>query len=483
MRAWQRSKGKNYSSVNTNQNLWLVTLEGHMHVVVTHISVMDMMHRTYLLVITVLFSSSGLRALCSPEGSAAKEKFVIFVREEGTGGWDDMTSTAWEFDPSRPDALIERKHVFAKSHWSLSLFFLDSGPDLKSLVRIQINDSARPDGFFVRLYKVNYTDWSAKLILEANQIQPLGHAGGSAYVGTPEGKMRIDLGTAKTTSLNLHFSQLCNLGKTWIIHIDDSPKNRAQVFDVQAGEPTVSFNLPESYRRTFYAETSPTGGFAAICNDVDSQKMISGFGLPAKSLPTDIVLVDTRTGTTTILPVNIYSCPGSGVPNLAPGFGAWFPDDERFEYISAIKQDHVIEKPLTTEMAKSLLELVSVDLKSGHASRQPFDGRYPDKKRNRRIWIPEYLEQERTKIRDQNDLAHAFLKHLRLEYDVPSAWSDTCVGFSDDGRRFLLKMTSSAESKDFLYGDLEAQTYRRIPSPEALKRVNGLNIVAVSRAE
>jgi hypothetical protein len=448
---------------------------------------MGVMHRTYLLVVTALFCGIGPRAFCSSEGSAANERFVIFAREEGTGGWDDMTSTAWEFDPSRPDAIIERKHVYAKCHWAPSLFFFDSEPQMKPLIRIQIDDTARPNGFFVRLYEVDYKNWSTKLILEANQIQPLGYAGNSAYIGSPEGKMRINLETGRTTPLDLHFSQICNLGKTWIIHSDNSPKNRAQVFDVQTGMPTVSFNLPESYRGTFYAEASPRGEFVAMCSDVDQQKMISGFGPPAKALPADIVLVDTRTGTNTILNVNIYSCPGSGVPNLAPGFGAWFPDDERFQYISATQQNNVIDKPLTTELAKNLLELVTVDLKSGRTSRQPFDGRRPERKNYKQMWIPEYLEQERTKILDQNDLAYAFLKYMGLKHEymevkhvVPLVWNDACVGFSDDGRRFLLKMGPSTESKDFLYGDLEAKTYKKISSPEALKRISDLNIIGTT---
>jgi hypothetical protein len=177
--------------------------------------------------------------------------------------------------------------------------------------------------------------------------------------------------------------------------------------------------------------------------------------------------------------VNIYSCPGSGVPNLAPGFGAWFPDDEHFQCISATQQNHVIDKPLTAESEKSLLELVTVDLKSDRTSRQPFDGRRPQRKNYKQMWIPEYLEQERAKIRDQNDLAYAFLKYMGLKYVLPPAWNDARVGFSDDGRKFLLKMGPSTESKDFLYGNLEAKTYRKIPSPEALKRISDLNILGI----
>ena len=434
-----------------------------------------------LLAIMATLQAGCSFAISSPSSSSESERFIIFAREEGSGGWDGMTSAVWEFNPSKPEQPFVRKHVFAKSHWSPALCFPDAAPALEEWVRVQINDVRRPNGFFVRLYKVDYTDWSTSLILESDQIVPLGFSTDTAYVSTSEGKKRIDLKTAKVTPMEPQFTKLWDFGRIWIIQPDASLKNVAQVFDVSLGKPTSSFSLPEWYQEALRVKLSPDSGILAICGDVDRSKMISGFGLPAKSLPAKIALIDIRTNLTTIHNVTIYSCPGSGVPNLCPSFDAWFPDKEHFNYISAVRPNQVIDKPISTEEAKSLLELVTVDLTTRLSSRQPFSGKYPESKADQNIWIPEYLAQQRAEIISYEDLAHAFLKYMGLNYVVPSAWDQTKVGFSADRKRFLLKMVSSTESDFFLYGNLETKDYKRVAAPEALRKINDMSIVVVTK--
>src|SRR5258708_3605588 len=129
------------------------------------------MQRTSCLLLSMVVLG-GVMSLASGASQSLlpRDKFVIFAREEGSGGWNDMTSVAWELDLSGSEPVFERKHVFGKSSWAPMLFFWNSAPSMKSFVRIQLDDSHQPNHYRARLYKIDYADWSAKLILEGGTL-------------------------------------------------------------------------------------------------------------------------------------------------------------------------------------------------------------------------------------------------------------------------------------------------------------------------
>jgi hypothetical protein len=406
------------------------------------------------------------------------EKFVIFARE---GDWHNMTASVWECDPSRSHNPIARKHTFAESHLSPGMFFPDSTDNTNQLVRLQINDDPPPGNYFVRLYRVDYTNWTVDLILESDQMHPLGYEGHLVYIYTDKGVKRLDMNTCKIEHLQQQFTRIWKFDHFWIVRMKDSPADLTHVFDLNLHTTTKSFTLPPWYEIALDAVLSPNGRFLAVCGNVDHNKMVSPCYLPAISLPTSIFLVDIQTNKNILLPVNIYSCPGSGRPILPFGFDLWFPDNEHFKYTSAVKEAHIINKEMSTEQWNTLVEQVCVDLKTMKLAKGPHDFRNQKSRNSVTIWIPQFLELYRPEINDYHDLAHTFLKHMGLKYEVPVAWCDTNVGFSDDGKRFLLKMSSSAESADFIYGDLEAKEYKKIAPPQDFTEISDMKIYAVKK--
>ncbi len=408
------------------------------------------------------------------------EKFVIFARETSTGDWDEMRAAIWEFNPySKGKSAIERKFVFGKSSWSPSLFFslMDSDLRLNGWVRIQTGEKLRDnDPFKVLLYKVDYQSWKVEKILEAPQIHPVGVAGDLAYLEKVGDLVRLNLATSETASIEANFKILYRQLKTaLLVRPAGASGSSVSYFDLAQGKQSFSFSLPSTTDGWIrHAELSPSGRHLAVVS-VEQRPISSVSDAKVFEEPAKLVIVDVNKEGANPFVTNICACAYPWMSSL-PQYWMWFTDEDHLKYTSTKNCGNVIGGGSQKDEGCPLQEM-TVDLRTGGISTEPLRGY--DSISKSTIWIPDYLKGK--VIRDQRELAHAFLKYKGLKYTEPAVWPDMRERFSADGRRFLLRMLSSEESGSFLYGDLETKELRRVEIPADLKHCNDFEIISVAR--
>jgi hypothetical protein len=175
------------------------------------------------------------------------------------------------------------------------------------------------------------------------------------------------------------------------------------------------------------------------------------------------------------VPVGVYAAPGSGLMFSLTGPRMAFGKSGRLVFASAPKP----EDGKAPELSK--MRMYTFDPKTGATTEAKADeGGAALRGRRRELAAPEYLgDLVKRPCFDEHDLAFAFLKWKGVKFEPPRAWNMAAAAFSEDGKRFALKMFGGGREDVFFVGDLEAKTLREVPSPEVLRRANDMSMMWV----
>jgi hypothetical protein len=422
---------------------------------------------------------------------AGTEKFIIFARERVAGGgqWDYI-ATAWEYIPNRSEQPITCRVRFERSSWSPDLLFWDEPSDCPEFVRFQVNCAEGPHGYTVNLYEIDYRTWDVVTRLQAPQIIGLGVSAERVFLGVGDSSRAstrlwvLNRSTGVIEPPARPFHKLDDFGELWLIKYDDADKHEFAVFSPHANKAVREFTL-RGFDHSFENERalSPDAKRLAVYRDIDFPSAGIWNSAP-EPIRGEWTLWNLETEQRRSFTVTTFAAQGSGVAIVRAHFDYWFEKDGRFRCTSATSDAAALAALPEEKPPEELLEVVTVDALTGETSREPLT---PENiahgRRYARMpkYVPAYLGLGSQEPIDEHDVAHAFLKHCRVNYKVPTEWLATNVGFSDDGQRFLLKMDKGDEAEDFFFGDLVKQNVRRIEAlSEALRDANDMSIRCVT---
>ncbi|MCA9286394.1 MAG: hypothetical protein KDA22_14305 [Phycisphaerales bacterium] len=419
------------------------------------------------------------------QAALPKDAFLVFAREfVGPGPWD-LVASIWEIRLEGEGSVVPRVR-FEPSSWAPNLLCDQSASRHPDLVRLQVNAEGAPRGYRVNLYRIDYRTWMVHTLWRGTHARALCDSDTVVYLDTLEQPsaaealrvLRLDSNTIEAPPKGFrHIRSLSGATPRHLVQQDGDPPGRYTVFDPATGEFSSPVDLPVAVELPWSEIAfSDDGAFCAAHLSSDVEPFDEGPWPRFQHRTSTIRVVDTRTGAERRVPIGVGAGEGSGVPLLLDGPFLRFVAPGRLRYLDCPRpHDDQIRFP------SSVSEVKELDLATGETI--VVADVDPGQERDRAWGIPRRPVPEslralvETDAPDDHELAFAFLRRHGVVFDRPQAWNDAATAFSDDGRRFVLRISTAACGGDiggrYFVGDLEADTLRTIPVPDALR--TGLN--------
>jgi hypothetical protein len=392
------------------------------------------------------------------------EKYVLFAAEHQEGSVARITG--WEYDPRKPEAGLVRRAEFAPSGWTPApLFPYWTGGTTPEYLRQQVSEPKGKNGYITHLYRVDYGTWEVKRLLVTLQALELGVNPRRVYVDTDQGVRWIDRKTDEVKAPEVPFGVVRLLTKDlWIVEAG----GKGALFDLDKDALLGGrLEIPEGWRKDWFVlHPSPDRRRIAYWNryfsdDPARKDLVFGKRMV---LSTGLHVVDLTTAETRTFRFRSGCAGGSGNPVISAGPRVeWSADGASLTCVT---------------MSGDTLEQVTLEAATlAEKSRAPAPPMKPYTSWERK-YFPEWLRAdydtlERASEEGGRRLAFAFLQKRGVDLKGMVTYADAEIGFSDDGKRALLRHSRTA---NFYFIDLEANELRPLKTPPELAQ-NNLEII------
>lgn len=418
----------------------------------------------------------------------AEDRFALFVRESPTGDWDGMRSTIWEVvvPDEEGDPTFTRKLDFGKSHWAPGKFFFgrDLSPEVDRWIRIQRNVG---DDFDVALCEVDFENWTQKQHFRAPRIFESGLTDQHGFFSVKdEGMFRIHFKETKIEEQKPAFKIECEFKDSWLVRFDGAPDEEMSLIS-RDGErifQKVTLESLESGRKYrtelsrdrrwlaffFYEELKQYDPATPADNTIPfpPTPVSPDFFSQPGQVKCKLVLFDFEKDVKFTHSFQQWAKPGSGVGTRI-GFGAEFSENNSTLKFLAAGSGR-------TDSAEDEYDQVTLELETKAISREKFG----KEKRSGHsdtgfIEVPAYLQASYDDLKENHwpdqRLALALIRQIgKYDSPVPTTWNETRVGYSRDGKRFLLNSLQGEKSEFFFFGDVEKRLVKKVKIPKELHR-------------
>jgi len=391
-------------------------------------------------------------------------KIVLFPREEGNG--NKMIASAWDFDPEKPEAGFVRRVEFGESSWNATLLFWSTS-EAPEFVRLQVNGPTNL-GYIVHFYHINYRTWEVKLLLKTDQVTEMGANENTVYISTDQGHMEVDRSTLKLRPLVPDFKVVGWFEPLWLVEMQDA---KGAFFDLRAGKLSEErFAIPATWKqRGFVLDLSPDRRNVAVWDheyrsDPKSRSVKYGESI---MLTGALEIHDLAKGKSQSLPFRARCSGGSGVRIISHGpVAEWLDNGKtlRFQSRSGTNLEAGLEQITIDGETMAVISREPVSEARDHVFIPPDP-------------VPEFLKADYEALEGRSTeqgrrTALAFLRRHGVDVRELRDYPDTSVLFSPDRTRFLLRINPPKPAMgDCFFGDLAADTLRRVAAPPAIARV------------
>lgn len=401
-----------------------------------------------------------------PTPRAPVEKFILFTLEKPDSA--DETATAWEYDPSIPEQGLRRVHDFGPSSCEAWLVFWGNPTVAPQYVRVPVLDEDRKFQM-IHLCQIDYRTWTVQILLRSPSINVMGLTDQCLQIHSDDKLFLIDRKSGEIREPDSPCTVRYNLGETYVVEVA-SGKPSGALFDRDRNRLlSVRFEIPTEWNHRTHLVLSPDRARIAELDFEEGGDPQQGLDYgESRVVAARLRVHDLAAGTAKEMK-NHTIVHGTNRPFIGwEDEFAWSTDGSKLTCRTWRAGDE--GGPPSIEGPEGY-EQLTIDAKSlSVLSREPVPTAkvVPETEET----VPAFLRKEydatRTATEGGRRLAHAFLRHKGVEYEIPGAVLETEVGFTPDRRRFLLKMVTGSASAEFFYGDLETQELRRLPAPSAL---------------
>lgn len=415
---------------------------------------------------------SVLVFLFLPSPTMSEDRFAILARENPTGDWDGMRSTIWEctVPDGDGDPTFSRKLDFGTSHWAPTPFFFgrDHAPEVDRWIRIQRNVG---DSFDVALYDVDFARWTKKPHLRAPQISEIGVTREHGFfIVQDQGMFRLRFEDGKIEKQKRAFRIIHALPDAWLVSYEDDPEEQLSLI-AKTGEKILQTVIVKSWkekRQRAIIKHSPDGRWIAFFFYDEIKGVPYSLSAPPFSfigtVACELLLIDLEKGSEFRNTFSIVARPGSGVGTIPVLGGRFSEDSNTLEFFTA--------KEKVEESWETSVDAATLNLEFKTLTKAPY--RAKDLKETKSgLTVPPYLKAAFEDL-DANPwpeqrLALALIRQLgKVEFLTPTGWGSTRVGYSKDGKRFLLNGSEGNLAGFFYYGDIENAILKQVKSLEEL---------------
>ncbi|HUR38160.1 MAG TPA: hypothetical protein VM222_01650 [Planctomycetota bacterium] len=420
-----------------------------------------------LAVLVVGGLAAGLQEPAAPPppgvSTPRAEKYALFVAESQGGAPNRITG--WEYDPRKPEAGLVRRADFAPSGWTPAPLFPSwAGGTTPEFLRQQVDDPKGKNGYIVHLYRVDYATWEVKRLLVTPQVIELAVNSRRVYIDTNQGVRWIDRKTDEVKSPEAPFEVVRLLtNDLWIVETG----GKGALFDLEKDALLdTRVTIPDGWRKNWFVlHLSPDRRRIAYWNRYfsdDPARRDLGYG-KRMVLSSDLHVLNLSTAETRTFRFRASCAGGSGNPVISNGPRVeWSADGAS---LTCVTLSGDTPEQVTLDAA-TLVE----------KSRTPAPPMKPYTSWERK-YFPEWLKVdyeglERASEEGGRRLALAFLQRRGVDLKGMLTYMDVAIGFSEDGKRALLRHRSTGH---FYFLDLEANELRPIKTPPELT-LNNLEI-------
>ena len=417
-----------------------------------------------------------------PPSSAPVEKFILFPLEEVRPDTGDRVASAWEYDPSKPDRGLVRVHEFGPSTCEAWLVYWNDPARAPEYVRVPVMDESRKFET-MQLCEIDYRTWTVRTLLRSSgNINVMGMTDRWLQVCSDDRLRLLDRKTGEIHEPDPPCTIRFNLGKTYLVEVSKGTPTGA-LFDRERNRLLpVRFEIPCEWSDRTLLVLSPDRARIA---ELDFEKGVGPqWGLDwghSRVVAARLRVLDLATGRSEQMKIHTIAH-GTNRPFIWWDDDLiWSPDGSKLTCRTWRAGDEG-DSP-SIEGLEGFEKLI-IDAKTLSVYSREALQRAPESAAETEETVPAYLRDDydatKTATEGGRRLAHAFLRHKGVEYEIPYAVLETEVGFTPDRRRFLLKMHTGSAKGEFFYGDLETKELRRLPAPAVIAGVLELEIHAVT---